>query len=70
MKVTILVPMAGNPMLNPGDKYECEEDEAARLVRAGLAAGPKGWKLPPESAEPVESDPSEQSLPADGSEAA
>lgn len=51
MKVTILVPMAGDPMFNPGDKYECDETEAARLVRAGMAEGPKKWKLPPEPVE-------------------
>lgn len=37
MKVKMTVAMAGDPMIIPGDEYECDDSEAARLIEAGYA---------------------------------
>lgn len=37
MNVKLLVPMGGEKSWNVGDEFECDADEAARLIEAGIA---------------------------------
>lgn len=37
MKVKLIVPLAGVKPWNVGDEFECDAEEAKRLVQAGIA---------------------------------